>query len=59
MCRYHLDSNAPLSTDLGRNLAELLNQIRVWSERHAADIKRARALAASDSMEKQELIAEV
>src|SRR6185369_6338336 len=32
-------------TDLGRNLADLLNQIRVWSERHAPDIREARALA--------------
>lgn len=30
-------------TDLGRNLADLLNQIRVWSERHAPDIRDARA----------------
>jgi DNA-binding HxlR family transcriptional regulator len=38
-------------TDLGRNLAELLNQIRVWSERHAPDIReaRAQALAAAGS----------
>jgi DNA-binding HxlR family transcriptional regulator len=32
-------------TDLGRNLADLLNQIRVWSERHAPDIREARAQA--------------
>jgi DNA-binding HxlR family transcriptional regulator len=32
-------------TDLGGNLADLLNQIRVWSERHAPDIREARALA--------------
>ncbi|WP_406872413.1 helix-turn-helix domain-containing protein [Aminobacter sp. P9b] len=30
-------------TDLGRNLADLLNQIRVWSEQHAPDIRDARA----------------
>jgi DNA-binding HxlR family transcriptional regulator len=36
-------------TDLGRNLAELLNQIRVWSERHAPEIREARALAAANS----------
>lgn len=32
-------------TELGGNLAELLNQIRVWSERHAPDIREARAHA--------------
>ena len=32
-------------TDLGRNLAGLLVQIRVWSERHAPDIHEARAMA--------------
>jgi DNA-binding HxlR family transcriptional regulator len=32
-------------TDLGRNLADLLVQIRVWSERHAPDIREARAMA--------------
>jgi DNA-binding HxlR family transcriptional regulator len=48
-------------TDLGRNLAELLNQIRMWSERHAPDIKRARAqaLTAGEVVEKQDLVAEV
>jgi DNA-binding HxlR family transcriptional regulator len=35
-------------TDLGRNLADLLNQIRVWSERHAPDIREARALAGGE-----------
>ena len=32
-------------TDLGRNLAGLLDQIRVWSEQHAPDIHQARTLA--------------
>jgi DNA-binding HxlR family transcriptional regulator len=32
-------------TDLGRNLADLLVQIRLWSERHAPDIREARAAA--------------
>jgi DNA-binding HxlR family transcriptional regulator len=32
-------------TDLGHNLADLLVQIRVWSERHAPDIREARAMA--------------
>jgi DNA-binding HxlR family transcriptional regulator len=32
-------------TDLGRNLSELLHQIRVWSERHAPEIREARAQA--------------
>jgi DNA-binding HxlR family transcriptional regulator len=32
-------------TELGRNLAELLHQIRVWSERHAPEIREARAQA--------------
>jgi len=36
-------------TDLGRNLADLLNQIRGWSERHAPDIREARALALANS----------
>jgi DNA-binding HxlR family transcriptional regulator len=35
-------------TDLGRNLADLLVQIRVWSERHAPDIREARALAGAN-----------
>jgi DNA-binding HxlR family transcriptional regulator len=35
-------------TDLGLNLAELLVQIRVWSERHSPDIHEARALAEVD-----------
>ena len=30
-------------TELGQNVAELLNQIRVWSERHAPEIHEARA----------------
>jgi DNA-binding HxlR family transcriptional regulator len=32
-------------TDLGRNLSDLLGQIRAWSERHAPDIHEARSLA--------------
>jgi DNA-binding HxlR family transcriptional regulator len=36
-------------TDLGRNLSGLLNQIRVWSERHAPEIREARALALANS----------
>ena len=36
-------------TDLGRNLADLLVQIRVWSERHAPDIREARAMAGVNS----------
>jgi DNA-binding HxlR family transcriptional regulator len=32
-------------TELGQNLAGLLNQIRSWSEQHAPDIKDARARA--------------
>lgn len=32
-------------TELGRNLSDLLNQIRVWSERHAPEIRDARAQA--------------
>src|SRR3954469_22359955 len=36
-------------TELGRNLADLLVQIRVWSERHAPDIRQARALALANS----------
>lgn len=34
-------------TDLGRNLSDLLNQIRVWSERHAPEIREARAQASA------------
>ncbi|MER8732802.1 helix-turn-helix transcriptional regulator [Mesorhizobium sp. M1227] len=33
-------------TELGQNLAGLLNQIRAWSEQHVPDIKNARARAA-------------
>lgn len=36
-------------TELGRNLADLLNQIRQWSERHAPEIRDARARAAAES----------
>lgn len=32
-------------TELGQNLAGLLNQIRSWSEQHVPDIKEARARA--------------
>lgn len=32
-------------TELGLNLADLLNQIRLWSERHAPEIRDARAQA--------------
>lgn len=32
-------------TELGQNLGDLLDQIRAWSERHAPEIKRARARA--------------
>lgn len=32
-------------TELGRNLSDLLHQIRVWSERHAPEIREARAQA--------------
>jgi DNA-binding HxlR family transcriptional regulator len=37
-------------TELGQNLAGLLTQIRVWAERHAPDIKdaRAKAIAANE-----------
>ena len=35
-------------TDLGRNLAVLLNQIRAWAERHAPEIHEARALTSSE-----------
>lgn len=37
-------------TELGRNLAGLLDQIRAWSERHAPEIQdaRAQALAMAD-----------
>jgi DNA-binding HxlR family transcriptional regulator len=38
-------------TALGRNLAELLNQIRAWSERHAPEIREARAQAMAPSAE--------
>ncbi|TPK65861.1 MULTISPECIES: helix-turn-helix domain-containing protein [unclassified Mesorhizobium] len=34
-------------TELGQNLAGLLNQIRSWSEQHVPDIKEARARAAA------------
>ncbi|MFD2054739.1 winged helix-turn-helix transcriptional regulator [Mesorhizobium calcicola] len=34
-------------TELGQNLAGLLNQIRSWSEQHASDIKDARARSAA------------
>jgi DNA-binding HxlR family transcriptional regulator len=36
-------------TELGQNLAGLLDQIRAWSELHAPDIKDARAQMAADS----------
>jgi DNA-binding HxlR family transcriptional regulator len=32
-------------TELGRNLAGLLDQIRAWSEEHASEIRRSRAMA--------------
>jgi len=35
-------------TELGGNLSDLLNQIRVWSERHAPEIRDARAQATSN-----------
>jgi DNA-binding HxlR family transcriptional regulator len=35
-------------TELGQNLAELLSQIRSWSEEHVPDIRRARARAAAN-----------
>ncbi|WP_276316404.1 hypothetical protein [Mesorhizobium tianshanense] len=35
-------------TELGQNLAGLLNQIRSWSEQHAPDIKNARARAVAE-----------
>ncbi|MEI8702588.1 MAG: helix-turn-helix transcriptional regulator [Mesorhizobium sp.] len=35
-------------TELGQNLAGLLNQIRSWSEQHAPDIKDARARAVAE-----------
>ncbi|MBT1156658.1 helix-turn-helix transcriptional regulator [Aminobacter anthyllidis] len=37
-------------TDLGCNLSDLLNQIRVWAERHAPEIRdsRAQSLAGGD-----------
>ena len=34
-------------TELGLNLAELLNEIRVWSERHVPEIEEARRRAAA------------
>jgi DNA-binding HxlR family transcriptional regulator len=40
-------------TDLGRNLAELLHQIRVWSERHAPEIREARAQAKAQNVEER------
>ncbi|SFU22154.1 MULTISPECIES: helix-turn-helix domain-containing protein [unclassified Mesorhizobium] len=36
-------------TELGRNLAGLLNEIRAWSERHVPEIVEARKQASSDS----------
>ncbi|WP_192177988.1 winged helix-turn-helix transcriptional regulator [Mesorhizobium amorphae] len=38
-------------TELGQNLAGLLNQIRSWSEQHVPDIKDARARASMESQE--------
>ncbi|TIO07055.1 helix-turn-helix domain-containing protein [Mesorhizobium sp.] len=35
-------------TELGQNLAGLLNQIRSWSEQHAPDIRDARARAVAE-----------
>ncbi|WP_192254812.1 winged helix-turn-helix transcriptional regulator [Mesorhizobium silamurunense] len=35
-------------TELGQNLAGLLNQIRSWAEEHAHDIKDARARASAN-----------
>ena len=42
-------------TDLGRNLAALLDQIRTWSEQNAPEIRkaRARALVSAGEMEFQ------
>jgi len=36
-------------TELGQNLAGLLNQIRTWSEQHVPDIKDARARATAEN----------
>jgi DNA-binding HxlR family transcriptional regulator len=36
-------------TELGQNLAGLLNQIRSWSEQHVPDIKDARARATAEN----------
>jgi DNA-binding HxlR family transcriptional regulator len=38
-------------TELGQNLAGLLNQIRSWSEQHVPDIKDARARASAENQE--------